>query len=200
MHASTLSLATSMPTTTRPFCAIIHSLPCSFGLEALATVRVEEDTGAVPRSATGSIAFGRNGLSSSNGRFRSAARSHILPNFLDTRAQGMPGARCTRSLACKIKKHTSVVTTGLPKSSGIPRAMVYDLYRALPGDRALLSPSPVEITSANLTPASRRQNHTTSSSASRAVRQQRIGVHRISPRVRDDREPPLLVGRDGAVL
>src|ERR1700721_4600232 len=29
MHASTLSLATSMPTTTRPFCAIIHSLPCS---------------------------------------------------------------------------------------------------------------------------------------------------------------------------
>src|SRR6266850_2217814 len=38
------------------------------GLEALATVRVEEDTGAVPRSATGSVAFGRNGLSSSNGR------------------------------------------------------------------------------------------------------------------------------------
>src|SRR6267143_2014806 len=30
------------------------------GLEALATVRVEEDTGAVPRSATGSVAFGRN--------------------------------------------------------------------------------------------------------------------------------------------
>ncbi len=24
----------------------------------------------------------------------------------------MPGARCTRSLACEIKKHTSVVTTG----------------------------------------------------------------------------------------
>ena len=43
----------------------------------------------------------------------------------------MPGARCARSLACKSKKHTSVVTTGLPKSSGIPRAMVYDLYRAL---------------------------------------------------------------------
>src|SRR5690349_24002878 len=40
------------------------------------------------------------------------------------KAQGMPGARCTRSLACKIKKHTSVVTTGSPESSGIPRAMV----------------------------------------------------------------------------
>src|SRR5689334_4292504 len=51
-----------------------HFVPSStpflarFGLEALATVRVEEDTGAVPRSVTGSIAFGRSGLSSSNGR------------------------------------------------------------------------------------------------------------------------------------
>jgi hypothetical protein len=27
----------------------------------------------------------------------------------------MPGARCTRSLACKIKKHTSVVTTVTPE-------------------------------------------------------------------------------------
>jgi hypothetical protein len=47
-----------------------------------------------------------------------------------------------------------------------------------------------------LTPASRRQNHTTSPSASRAVRQQHISVHRIPPRVRDDRERPS-VGRDG---
>src|SRR5438874_2500496 len=40
------------------------------------------------------------------------------------RAQGMPGARCTRSLACKIKKHTSIVTTVTPETPGIPRAMV----------------------------------------------------------------------------
>jgi hypothetical protein len=40
------------------------------------------------------------------------------------RAQGMPGARCTRSLACKIKKHTSIVTTVTPDTPGIPRAMV----------------------------------------------------------------------------
>jgi hypothetical protein len=31
------------------------------------------------------------------------------------RAQGMPGARCTRSLACEIKKHTSIVTTVTPE-------------------------------------------------------------------------------------
>jgi hypothetical protein len=31
------------------------------------------------------------------------------------RAQGMPGAQCARSLACKIKKHTSIVTTVTPE-------------------------------------------------------------------------------------
>jgi hypothetical protein len=36
----------------------------------------------------------------------------------------MPGARCARSLACKIKKHTSIVTTVTPGSPGIPHAMV----------------------------------------------------------------------------
>src|SRR5436309_9047451 len=47
------------------------------------------------------------------------------------RAQGMPGARCTRSLVCKIKKHTSVVTTVTPDSPGIPRAMVLTVSFAL---------------------------------------------------------------------
>src|SRR5881227_1885350 len=36
----------------------------------------------------------------------------------------MPGAGCARSLACKIKKHTSIVTTVTPKTPGIPHAMV----------------------------------------------------------------------------
>ena len=85
MHASTLSLATSMPTTTDHLVPSSSSLPCSSGLEALATVRVEEDTGAVPRSPAGSVAFGRHGLSSSDGRLVTTARSHILPNF---RTQG----------------------------------------------------------------------------------------------------------------
>ncbi len=44
----------------------------------------------------------------------------------------------------------------------------------------------------NLTPASGRQDHTTSPSTSGAVRQKRIGVHRIPPHVRDDRETPLV--------
>jgi hypothetical protein len=44
---------------------------------------------------------------------------------------------------------------------------------------------------ANLTPASRRQDHTTSPSASSALVRSAIRVHRIPPHVRDDRETPL---------
>src|SRR2546423_13679540 len=43
----------------------------------------------------------------------------------------MPGARCVRSLACKIKKHTSIVTTVTPESPGTPRAMVLTVSFAL---------------------------------------------------------------------
>jgi hypothetical protein len=53
----------------------------------------------------------------------------------------MPGARCTRSLACS-KKHASVVTTSTPETPGIPARNGFNgLLRALPGDRAFLSPS-----------------------------------------------------------
>jgi hypothetical protein len=45
----------------------------------------------------------------------------------------MPGGRCARGLVCKMewKAHTSIQVT--PESPGIPHAMVYGLYRALPG-------------------------------------------------------------------
>jgi hypothetical protein len=46
--------------------------------------------------------------------------------------------------------------------------------------------------STNLTPASRRQDHTISPSASQRVRQSAARVHRIPPRVRDDRDTPLV--------
>src|SRR5882724_6428485 len=88
------------------------------------------------------------------------------PLARNQRAQGKPGARCTRSLACEMKKHTSVVATG---SDGInrlsPRNGFNGFLRALLGDRALLPPSPAS-SPANLTPASGRQDHTTSPSAS----------------------------------
>jgi hypothetical protein len=76
----------------------------------------------------------------------------------------MPGARCTRSLVCAgvVSMHTSIHSES-PESSDIPRAMVYGLYRALPGDR--LSCHRRWQIIANLTPASRRQDHTSSPSA-----------------------------------
>ena len=68
-------------------------------------------------------------------------------------------------------KHTSIVTTGPPRSPGIPARNGFNGFlRALPGDRALLPPSPANC-SASLTPASGRQDHTTSPSAESISRQ-----------------------------
>ena len=92
------------------------------------------------------------------------------PEFLQVlpppeRAWGMPGARCTRSRACRVVS-TRVSHHGYTGSPGIPaRDGVNGFLRALPGDRALLPPSPADY-SANLTPASGCQDHTTSPSAS----------------------------------
>ena len=78
----------------------------------------------------------------------------------------MPGARRTRSLACKMKKahersrHRFARTTRHSLRNGFN-----GLFRALPGDRALLPPSSADV-AANLTPASGCQDHTTSPYAS----------------------------------
>src|ERR1700760_2480804 len=58
-----------------------------FGLKALATVRVEEDTGSVPSSPTGSWPSSTHGLRSSDGRLVRTARSHILTDLAHTRAR-----------------------------------------------------------------------------------------------------------------
>jgi hypothetical protein len=58
------------------------------------------------------------------------------------RAQGMPGARCTRSLVCKSRKHTSSHHRFSQTTRHSLRNGFNGLLRALPGDRAFLSPSP----------------------------------------------------------
>jgi hypothetical protein len=52
----------------------------------------------------------------------------------------------------------------------------------------------------NLAPASGRQNHTTSPSASRAVRQSASASTASHRAFRDDREPPLLSGETGELI
>src|SRR5258706_979237 len=75
-----------------------------------------------------------------------------------------------------------------------PAQWFYGLLRALPGDQACLTPSPALLI-ADLTPASGRQNDTTSPSASAPFVTCAARVHRIPPRVRDVRNAPLL-GQD----
>src|SRR6266566_8121550 len=117
MHASTLSLATSIPTTTSSFCAIIQ-LPSLLGSgsKPVQLFGFKEDTGSVPRSPTGSRPLSTNGIRSSDGRLVRTARSHILADFADTRARhkplkplraGMPGDfRCDRcEYSCASLRH-----------------------------------------------------------------------------------------------
>ena len=62
------------------------------------------------------------------------------------------------------RTHTSIQVQR--RQSGLPCAVVYGLLRALPGERAFLPPSLRGCCHPrNLTPASRRQDHTTSPSA-----------------------------------
>jgi hypothetical protein len=109
----------------------------------------------------------------------------------EMRAWGMPGARCTRSRAwCVV--NTRVSHHGRTGSPGIPARNGFNGFlRALPGDRALLSPS-LANESANLTPASRRQDHTTSPSAPAPFVHSASASTASRSNVRDDRETPLM--------
>src|SRR6185437_1266783 len=90
-HASTLSLATSMPTTWRSFCAIIQ-LPSLLGSGSkpvqLFGLRKTPDLSLAPCQAP--MPLSTNGLRSSDGRLVRTARSHILADFQDTRARSKP--------------------------------------------------------------------------------------------------------------
>jgi hypothetical protein len=137
------------------------------------------------------------------------SRGTIRPRFARTfvplnsqRAQGRPGARCTRGLVCKLHKKGAHEHTGSAETLRPSPRNGFTAYFALSLVTGFLATIAREkrLLLTNLTPASGRQNHTTSPSASRAVRQRRISVHRISPRVRDDREPPLLSGETGELI
>src|ERR1700742_1424036 len=113
----------------------------------------------------------------------------------------MPGARCTRSLVCKMK-NTRVSHHRFTGAPGIPCAMVLTVSFVLflvTGLSCHHHQRDAEPFFANLTPASGRQNHTTSPSASvRFV--SRTDASTASHRnVRDDRDPPLIRGETGAV-
>jgi hypothetical protein len=74
----------------------------------------------------------------------------------ECRVHAAPAVSCAN---CAKKAHTSIQGSGGSPTS--PAQWLYGLLRALPGERALLPPSLADR-SASLTPASRRQDHTTS--------------------------------------
>jgi hypothetical protein len=83
-----------------------------------------------------------------------------------------------------------VVTTVTPETPGIPRAMVYSLLRALPGEPGLFATVISGISSTDLIPASGRQDHTTSPSALGAFVSGTLRVHRIPARAVDVAQRP----------
>src|SRR3984957_21138693 len=111
----------------------------------------------------------------------------------------MPGARCTRSLACRIE-NTRVSHHGRTGNHpAFPHAMVLTVSFALSLVTGLCCHHRPQETllPRNLTPASGRQDHTTSPSASAHLVKSASASIASQPYVRDDRETPLCVGRDG---
>ena len=137
----------------------------------------------------------------------SHSRDALRPSFagnsrpIRKRAQGRPGARCTRGLACglhKSKMHTSIQVQR--RASGLPCAMALRLISCSPRRTGFLPPSPPRAL------ASQGLDVTTATSGphdfavrSSTFRQGHLRVHRIPPRVRDVRTP-LLSGGTGRVI
>src|ERR1700730_2512069 len=107
----------------------------------------------------------------------------------------MPGACCTRGLVCNCsgRTHTSNNEyTGIARHSRTQ--WFYGLCRALPGDRAVLPPSPREYvlskpgwadaTPQDLTPASGRQDHTILPYAATSLVRVLVIAHRPKPALR----------------
>ena len=105
----------------------------------------------------------------------------------------MPGARCARRGVCEGRKQKAhALVRSHRKHPAFPAQWFYGFLRALPGDRALLPPSPLRsLLLKNLTPASRRQDHTTSPSAFAPFVKGASTSTASRTNVRDDRETPL---------
>ena len=122
--------------------------------------------------------------------------SEVCLNLTPPKTEGAGNAGCmlhprSRVQLCAKNTHTSIQEQ--PEHSGIPCAMALRLISCSPRRTALLPPSfPRSVPLGNLTPAPRRQDHTTSPYASATLVRRDISVHRISPHVRDDREAPFI--------
>ncbi len=153
--------------------------------------QARDDSEFFARPVSHTSAFSRHDLSELCISFRPPS---------EQRAQGKPGA--DRTHGSRATKSSGGRTTGVTGDSGFPCAMVLRLIRALPGETGLSCHRPRK-TQSRLARGHRplgRQACTTSPSASCALVSRALSVHRISTRVRDDRDPPLVSGETGGFV
>jgi hypothetical protein len=108
-------------------------------------------------------ALRRHGFAISRRELPEVCQLFALPS--EQRAQGIPGARCTRGLACKGRRETHTSIQVQRRQSGIPCAMVLRLITRSPRRSGFFVTVAGGVLTADLTPASRRQDHTTLPSA-----------------------------------
>ena len=128
-------------------------------------------------------------------RFAFRLPSRLLEGAGKTGCLLHPRSRVRFALTKTAHEHT-----GQREHSGLPCAMALRLTSCSPRRTALLPPSLPESIPHNLTPAPRRPNHRTSPYASGAYVYRAFRVHRISPRVRDDRRAPLICRETDGVM
>jgi hypothetical protein len=132
---------------------------------------------------------------------RGAVHPRFAFSFRPKEGVGNAGCQRTRSRACSVES-TRVSHHGCAETPGIPARNGFNGFlRTLPGDRAFLSPSSLRsLLPKSLTPASRRQDHTTSPSATKRFRLERSFASTASrPNVRDDGQRPSLKDRTARI-
>src|SRR6202166_3755610 len=129
-------------------------------------------------------------------RYRPAIPRRMCPGFggrpalLNNRGRGECRVPAAPAASCASVESTRVVTTVAPEHPAFPHAMVLTVSFVLSPVIGLVCHRRLRFP-ADLTPASRRQDHTTLPSASAQFVKRAARVHRIPPRACDDREPPL---------
>src|ERR1700682_5388246 len=135
----------------------------------------------------------------------SRSRGSICPSFAflfrPLTSEGAGNAGCALHPRSRVQKCTKKRTRAYRFSGGNPAfpARWFTAYSALsPVTGLSCHRRPREVLlPANLTPASGCQNHTASPSARVTLVSRSSRVHRIPPRLRDDRDTPLSSGETG---
>jgi hypothetical protein len=126
-------------------------------------------------------------LAARNARVMRTISRPLFRGRRECRAPDAPAAAC----AMVERKKAHALVRSHRKHPALPAQWFYGLLRALPGDRAFLPPSSAKVAFHKLDASVEASGPHDFAVRLSAIRQRRIHVHRIPPRVRDDREPPL---------